>query len=157
VLAAVEQANSAIARLTMPSRKRGWIVAALFGFPVAMIAGCWATEELEVRAFYDKHKLVHAMRESTKDFVSGQMDVANRRREVLLASIPLGRSHPEVIQKLAQEGFECTPKRWDLSWRNYIVGCFLRNQPQQVGRWYVDLHFDGDEKLTSAGASILKS
>jgi hypothetical protein len=144
----------------MSSRQRGWIVATVVGIPIALVAACWTTEtmeELEARAFYERHKLVHDMRESTKDFVPGKTDVEGRRREVLLASIALGQSHSDVVRKLGQEGFDCTPIRWEMSWRNYMVGCFLRNQPRQVGRWYIGLRFDDNEKLAGAGASILKS
>jgi hypothetical protein len=139
----------------MPLLKRGWILVALFGLfggSIALIGGYRMTREREVREFYETHKLMAALDSASRKGMSPET-----LRSVLLAQTPLGQSYLHAAQELAQEGFGCTSRHWDISRRNYVIGCSVRDQPRQIGAWDIQLYFDQNEELVNAAAVRFKS
>src|SRR5262245_20042087 len=79
--------------------KRHPILLGLILLPVLLVAGLWAKDSYERRAFYEKHRLVKEIDAHPQGFAS----------EVITKYLPLGTSRSEVTRVMSQEGFHCRP------------------------------------------------
>jgi len=133
----------------MPWARRHPILLGVILLPVVLVAGLWANDSLQRRAFYEKHRLLKEMDEYSTS--------VEMRRPIILRHVPLGTSRPEAMRVLSQEGFHCQP--WTDSARVNRVDCSLLQQPAsfgQTGRRLIQLSFNKDETLVDASEFPLK-
>jgi hypothetical protein len=105
-------------------------------------------ESYHSEEFYASHPLLRSM------LAANHNDLSAAMAAILLARIPIGSERSDAERILADEGMDCKPS--DHVTPNSI-GCFVQNRPSSVPRWYIEVKFDKDDKVSGGRVTPFKA
>ena len=131
--------------------KRGLIVFA--GLIVVMAVALVINDRIQTarsERFYAEHPMLRAMDKTPLDGGRGW----ERFTPVLLERVPIGSTRADAIRILGDEGLACAastvPKPGSLQ-------CSPPTQPATVQRWYIQVEFDSDNKVSGGKVLMFKA
>ena len=110
----------------------------------------------EVENFYASHPMLRAMEKARSNGATSQPnDPFPQLRDVLLQRVPVGSNRDDAIRILASEGLIC--EKPDGPSGTTRLSCLTDTRPASVSRWYIELHFDQDDKMIDCRAFPFKA
>jgi hypothetical protein len=107
----------------------------------------------QVARFYDTHPMLRAMNDARPATTHGA-DPWPEMTAVLLQHVPLGSARSDAVRILADEGMDCQPSNAPTP---NSLACFLHDRPASVPRWYIEVKFDQDNKVSEGHVLVFKA
>ena len=131
--------------------KRGLIVVA--GLIAVLAAALVINDRIEIarsERFYAEHPMLSAM---DKTPVGGGRSW-ERFTPILLERVPVGSTRTDAVRILGGEGLACAASTLPTPGS---LQCSPPTQPAGVPRWYIQVEFDGDSKVSGGKVLMMKA
>jgi hypothetical protein len=125
----------------------------LVALPAGVLAVFYWMETVQSERFYAAHPVLRAMRDAPPAG-SRSNDPWPEMTTILLEHVPTGSTRSDALRILGDEGLNCTPSNAPTP---NSLACWTRTRPSNVPRWYVEVKFDQDDKVSGGRVLMLKA